>query len=299
MDSRKPNMEIKTSFFNTLRDIGIRLEKKNVVSSKWNYKLNSYPKNQKEERMVTSTFLNSKNYFAEGKQKFLLTKEYRIQNQNLEQEGHEKNSKLHYLLNKIHKHYLTPFQLKGLETVTHKVFKTDQPSKFVKLRSCLAKIKVKKKQNVKRVEWCMDEADTSRELRFDIQELHIANENPNYSKNMEENFPKKEKAKRKAESHEVKRNVDSSSKGKKNEKKKNYTTKKDKLRKEITKYFYNSDMVVPKNDNYSYGQKKFRKVAKEPLQNKFSLLPTTSQNPQDAILREKFFYKKKLNPKKR
>lgn len=66
MDSRKPNMEIKTSFFNTLRDIGIRLENKNMVSSMWNYQLQSYPKNQKEERIVTSTFLNSKNCFVEG-----------------------------------------------------------------------------------------------------------------------------------------------------------------------------------------------------------------------------------------
>lgn len=66
MDSRKPNMEIKTSFFTSLRDIGIRLEKKNSVSVKWNYDLKSYPKIQREERIVTSTFLNSKNYFSEG-----------------------------------------------------------------------------------------------------------------------------------------------------------------------------------------------------------------------------------------
>lgn len=69
MDSRKPNMEIKTSFFNSLRDIGIRLEKKNLVSSKWDYDLKSYPKIHNEERIVTSTFLNSKNYFSQSKYK--------------------------------------------------------------------------------------------------------------------------------------------------------------------------------------------------------------------------------------
>jgi len=60
-------MEIKTSFFKSLSDIGKRLENKNMVSSKWDYELKSYPKIQKEERIVTSTFLNSKNYFSEGK----------------------------------------------------------------------------------------------------------------------------------------------------------------------------------------------------------------------------------------
>lgn len=71
MDSRKPNMEIKTSFFNSLREIGMRLEKKNQVSSKWDYNLRSYSKVNQEEKIVTSTFLNSKNCFSEGNFSFL------------------------------------------------------------------------------------------------------------------------------------------------------------------------------------------------------------------------------------
>lgn len=59
-------MEIKTSFFNTLKEVGIRLEKKNDFSHRWDYHLKSYPKIHKEELLVTSTFLNSKNLFSKG-----------------------------------------------------------------------------------------------------------------------------------------------------------------------------------------------------------------------------------------
>lgn len=66
MDSRKPNMEIKTSFFKSLSDIGKRLENKNVVSSAWDFGLRSYPQIRAEERVVTATFLNSRNCFSES-----------------------------------------------------------------------------------------------------------------------------------------------------------------------------------------------------------------------------------------
>lgn len=66
LDSRKPNMEIKTSFFNTLKEVGIRLEKKNDFSHRWDYHLKSYPKILPEELLITSTFLNSKDLYSKG-----------------------------------------------------------------------------------------------------------------------------------------------------------------------------------------------------------------------------------------
>lgn len=173
----------------------------------------------------------------------------------------------------------------------------------MKLKSCLSSPSQeapKAKKQKKRVKWSPEETDNQRTLTFDVQELRILNENPGFPQNAEEKRVKKEKSKRKAESQDLKRKVDPSAKASKAEKKKNYSTKKDKLRKDIAKYFYHSDiMQIPGKENYSHAQKKYKKLGRDALQNKLNLFQTNVSNSQENFLKEKFFYKKKLKPKRR
>lgn len=73
LDSRKSNMEIKTNFFDALREIGNKLEAKNETSTKWENNFKS--KYLNEEITISNTFLNSKNLFIKNS--------FSIQKQNL------------------------------------------------------------------------------------------------------------------------------------------------------------------------------------------------------------------------
>ena len=221
------------------------------------------------------------------------------QNKDLDNSQTEKASQILLLLRKIHKGHLSSSKLASLETATHKVFKTEKPDKFVKLKSCLEKPERGKEEMKPRIEWMEKVADDSREIDFDILEVDIPKEICEESSFYKEKKGKKENSKRKAESHDLKRKKDSSLKSKKNEKKKNYSSKKEKLRKEIAKYFYNSEILIPGKENYISGQRRFKVLTKETLKNKYHGVSDNPESTQEKFKREKFFYKKKLKQKQR
>jgi hypothetical protein len=199
----------------------------------------------------------------------------------------EKNKNIYNLLRRIHKGAIPGSKVASLETQTHKIFSTNKPSVFVKLKSCLGgryNIKVKK-----RVEWVSNETDF-RQIEFDVEEIKIESEE------IEEEGKRKHKSRRKAESHDLNRNKDPGSDILKFGKKKNYSSKKDKLRKEIAKYFYNSDLIVPGKENMVNGQRKVKNLSKMTFKKHENMLKERNKN---QFQKEKFFYKKKLKPKKR
>ena len=76
---------------------------------------------------------------------------------------------------KIHKGNLNSSKILLLESNTHKIYKTEKPLIFAKLKSCLSEIKMDylQKNLNKRIEWAENESDNSRKIVFDIEEMEI------------------------------------------------------------------------------------------------------------------------------
>ena len=185
-------------------------------------------------------------------------------------------------------------KIASLETQTHKIFSGSKPLNYVKLKSCLSgryNNKVKK-----RVEWHINETDDVRKVEFDVEEIKITSEDFIDPFKKDDFKARKIKPRRKAESHDFHKNKDLTNDNIKYMKKKNYSSKKDKLRKEIAKYFYNSDIIIPGKETLINVQKKSKNLSKLTFKKHENVLKERVKN---QLQKEKFFYKKKLKPKKR
>ena len=132
-------------------------------------------------------------------------------------------------------------------------------------------------------------------LAFAVEEVHVTVEDlvARPDEPEPEPKPKRNKSRRKAESHDLGRKRVSET-GDNRARKKNYSSKKDRLRKEIAKYFYQSELGLPGKENVFNGQKKVKNVSKVPFK-KVNLLQEKSKSQMN---KEKFFYKKKLIQKR-
>jgi hypothetical protein len=210
----------------------------------------------------------------------------------------EKNQNIYSLLRKIHKKNLSVAKLSSLESSTHKIFSTDKPLKFVKLRSCLLdKSQKENSKNVRqRVGWCLEETDDSRIVTFDVEEIMIEQEEMISSFHKEKPKERRHKKRRKAESHDLNRKKDLTNDNIRMVRKKNYSSKKEKLRKEIAKYFYNSDLMLPGKENRLHSQKKSKNLSKMSFKKNENII--LKERNKNLLQKEKFFYKKKLKQKK-
>lgn len=200
------------------------------------------------------------------------------------------NPQIGALLRRIHKGKLPQTKLASLETKSESVYKSGQDLIFFRLKSCL---KTRREKGTRtRVEWNAPQCDNSRVIEFSVEEVRVRPEELVERSAEVQSRPKRNKSRRKAESHDFGRKKDSATETR--PRKKNYSSKKDKLRKEIAKYFYQSDLGLPGKENVFNGQKRVKNVSKVPFK-KANLLQEKAKN---QIIREKFFYKKKLTQKR-
>lgn len=177
----------------------------------------------------------------------------------------------------LQKGRLAPAKLAALEKDGRRVFRGAREVVFFRLKSCLAR----PANRGARVRWAEPEADNAREVRFSVEEVSLAPADL-------ETEARVTRPRRKAESHDLGRKRESAPAEPRAGRKKNFSSKKEKLRREIAKYFYHSELAPPGKENVFHGQRRPKNVSKA---------APKKRAPQERP-REKFFYKKKLTQKK-